>query len=207
MTDPTTLEKQLSAAITTSLPDLPGRLDSEPQAHLDLIRQTAAAQRTVEALLQSSVLAARSAGHSWETIGSTLGMTRQAAQQRFGKSAPPSDTGAWPPGETHRLSPLTAFDEMEILNRAGRYGWHSVGFGTLYHLITRDTQQWEHRRVLAFDPGRGALEAQGWGRVGTLWFPWAYYTRPTGLAALPAPAAGLDFFHLPDPPASRRDDR
>ncbi len=47
--------------------------------------QAAAAQRT----LAASVTRARQAGHSWSTISARLGITRQAAQQRF---RTPTDT-------------------------------------------------------------------------------------------------------------------
>jgi hypothetical protein len=47
--------------------------------------QAAVAQRT----LTASVTRARHAGHSWTAISTRLGITRQAAQQRFGT---PTDT-------------------------------------------------------------------------------------------------------------------
>ena len=47
--------------------------------------QAAVAQRT----LNASVTRARHAGHSWTAISTRLGITRQAAQQRFGT---PTDT-------------------------------------------------------------------------------------------------------------------
>lgn len=184
------LREGLSDAITNSVPRLRERLTSDPEVHLELIRYTSQAKAETEALLLDTVTTARNAGHSWEAIGRTLGMTRQAAQQRFGRGEPQVELV----GETRRLFPLTSLDEIDILNRAGRYGWHSIGFGTLYHTIQKDTQQWEHRRIMAFDPSRRGLEAKGWQRVGTLWFPWGYYKRPSGLAALPAPRTEYEFF-------------
>ncbi|WP_019584669.1 hypothetical protein [Deinococcus apachensis] len=188
MTSPP-LGQQLSAVISASIPDLQERLESDPQVHLELVRLTAQANQETNALLSSAVSAARTAGQSWEAIGQVLHMTRQAAQQRFGKGSGEAST---PMGETRRLTPLTAFDEMEVLNRAGRYGWHSIGFGMLYHTVQKTEQQWEHRRVVAFDPSLQALEAAGWQRVGTSWFPWAYYARPTGETALPMPTQEFD---------------
>lgn len=38
-----------------------------------------------EAALRTAVLAARAAGESWTVIGAALGITRQAAQQRFSR--------------------------------------------------------------------------------------------------------------------------
>jgi hypothetical protein len=75
---------------------------------------------------------------------------------------------------------VTALDEMERLAELGRQGWHSVAFGTLYHDLERADQQWEHKRVVAFTHGRRELESDGWSRIGGMWFPWAYYSRPTG---------------------------
>jgi hypothetical protein len=81
-----------------------------------------------------------------------------------------------------KLQPLTAFDEMEALERAGREGWHSISFGMLYHLVEKTDEQWQHLRVLATS-SRSSLEADGWRRIGRMWFPWAYYARNTGRKA------------------------
>jgi len=76
---------------------------------------------------------------------------------------------------------------MEVLEREGRMGWHSVGYGTLYHLVEKSSVQWEHRRVLAsLGPRRRRLESEGWQLIGTMWFPWAYYKRPTDKKAQPS---------------------
>jgi hypothetical protein len=65
---------------------------------------------------------------------------------------------------------------MDLLNEYGRQGWHSIGFGTLYHDMKKDSRPWEHRRV----PFLSALRQpkDGWQRIGTLWFPWSYQARP-----------------------------
>jgi hypothetical protein len=41
--------------------------------------------------LRDAVAAARDAGDSWTVIGAALGTTKQAASQRFGKGAAPSE--------------------------------------------------------------------------------------------------------------------
>ena len=41
---------------------------------------------TVEAQLRQAVTAARADGFSWQHIGNTLGISKQAAQQRFSRS-------------------------------------------------------------------------------------------------------------------------
>jgi hypothetical protein len=166
-------------------PDIRRDLDHDPDAYLRLVQ--AAMDISVEAAdsLRESVVSARAAGVSWERIGDVLRISRQAAQQRFGGPTPPADTAVW------RMKPVTAFTEMEKLEEAGRHGWHSVGFGTLYHDLVRSDQRWEHRRVSMFS-SRHALESAGWQRIGSMWIPWAYYARPTAEPALPDPA-------LPDP--------
>ena len=47
--------------------------------------------RLAELMLRRHVANARKAGHSWAAIGFALGVTRQAAQQRFGVDEAPSD--------------------------------------------------------------------------------------------------------------------
>ena len=112
-------------------------------------------------------------------------MTRQAAQQRFGGPSGANEDAA--PGR-RILSPVTAFDEMQALEQAGRHGWHSVGYGVMHHVLEKSDVQWEHRRMRAWSPKIRQLEAEGWQRVGTYWFPWAYYARPTSRPALPETA-------------------
>jgi len=171
------LGEGISAAIHAADPDLQQRLDHDRAAYLDLVSLTQRANSETDALLRSAIAAARSAGHSWTAVGEALGISKQAAQQRFGAVTTVAA------GEQRMLTPLTAFTEMDALERAGRYGWHSIAFGSLYHLVERSTVQWQHERVPAFGAARRELEAAGWQRVGTMWFPWAYYARPTDLPA------------------------
>jgi hypothetical protein len=51
---------------------------------------------SADELVDHFVQAARAAGCSWAEIGSTFGVSKQAAQQRFVTVAPTSE--AWPPG-------------------------------------------------------------------------------------------------------------
>lgn len=176
--DDNALRHALSDAIAAADPSLAGRLEHDPSSYLDLIDLTARSAEEIAQLLQLSVTSARQAGLSWERIGQQLGMSRQAAQQRFGRVVdgivtPSSD-------EIRRISPLTAFDEMEELAAAGRTGWHSIGYGMYFHDLIQSDEQWEHLRVVAFASSRRAMESEGWHRIGLMWFPWAYYARPTG---------------------------
>lgn len=57
------------------------------------LRRIGLAQRALEDAeqdLRNSVAAARAAGRSWAEVGRSLGVTRQAAQMRFGKTAAPA---------------------------------------------------------------------------------------------------------------------
>ena len=181
------LRALLSEAVLAADPTLRERLLSDPSAHLDLVVLTVRARSESDELVRLAVASARSAGCTWEAIGAVLGMTRQAAQQRFGSAAQDDVADArTPEGRTTRLAPMSAFNEMRVLDRAGRYGWHSVGYGALFHIVMKSDQQWQHERVL---PGsrRRYLLAEGWEPFGSGWFPFEYFKKPTGVPALPEP--------------------
>jgi hypothetical protein len=153
MTDETIRERVAEAV----LEDVGDEID-----HLRLVAGADVAAREGERLLREAVAGARHAGHSWDTIGKVLGVSRQAAQQRF-RSAEP-DQG-------HRIR-ATAINEMDILEREGREGNHLVDFGAGYLVVEPSEHPWEHLRVV----GRQAPEGD-WQFVGR-WFPFRYYKRP-----------------------------
>ena len=144
---------------------------------LELVRHTAAAESVVRDLLQQAVGAARADGHSWAALGTELGMSRQAVQQRFGVRPDPTPLGP----EERWLGPVTAFDEMPELQLAGRLGWHTVGAGMLRHRMVRTATQWEHRRVV-WGGSLTRFEKDGWA-LGCRAFPWIYLVRDTGRPA------------------------
>ncbi|GAA3656654.1 hypothetical protein GCM10022237_15910 [Nocardioides ginsengisoli] len=152
--------------------------DADPADQLALVRRAADADRAAGDLLQQAVNAARAAGHSWSAIGGTLGLTRQAAQQRFGKAeeTPPSEA------EERWLGPVTAFDEMHELELAGQRGWHTVGAGLLRHRMVRTPTRWEHKRVI-WTGSLTRYQRDGW-QVGCRALPWVYLVRDTGEPAL-----------------------
>ena len=160
------------------------RLDpQDPADHLALVARAAVAEGVTRDLLRQSVAAARGHGHSWAAIGGALGMSRQAVQQRFGQSgAEVAETK----GQTRRLGPVTALDEMAELEIAGRRGWRTVGAGMLFHVVARTGTQWEHRRVAWTRPTSRYLR-DGW-VVGCRAFPWLYLVRDTGIPAEPDPS-------------------
>jgi hypothetical protein len=60
-----------------------------PPSYLDQIRNALRAGQLAEQVLKLCVQQSRDAGHSWQEIGDLLGVTRQAAFQRFGKPIDP----------------------------------------------------------------------------------------------------------------------
>ncbi len=172
------LADRLAAAVLTDAAPADAVLTEtgthEPADHLALIDRCADAERITRELLRQAVDAARSAGHSWTAIGARLGMSRQAAQQRFGGAArdPESADQRW-------LGPVTAFDEMDELAIAGRLGWHTVEAGILRHRMVRTDTQWEHRRLL-WPSSPKSLVRDGW-QIGCRMFPWIYLIRDLGV--------------------------
>jgi len=179
MPDNPELAHLLARAIAAMDPTIEKRIDSDPQASLDLVVIASDAHAETGKILNSAVSSARSAGWSWGSVGKALGMSRQAAQQRFGLKAEETESSL----ERERLVGLTATNEMEVLNAKGRQGWHSVGYGPLFHDLEKSDMQWEHRRVFVGSRKSKNLESEGWERIGTMWFPWHYFKRQLDLPA------------------------
>ncbi len=82
MTDTTTEQNRLASFLDSVKPD---RADARDATH---IRRIIAANKAVEAAhgeLAAAVAAARAAADTWDAIGVALGVSRQAAYQRFGR--------------------------------------------------------------------------------------------------------------------------
>ncbi|MFI6662427.1 DUF3887 domain-containing protein [Streptomyces sp. NPDC050523] len=60
-----------------------------PPAYLDLVRRAQGIDELAEQVLRLCVQQGRDAGHTWQEIGDLLGVTRQAAFQRFGRPIDP----------------------------------------------------------------------------------------------------------------------
>ncbi|TFD92688.1 hypothetical protein E3T61_06185 [Cryobacterium lactosi] len=186
----TAVRDAVAEAVLGTPTGLRADLEGDPDAYLRLVSASRTAAEETSRLLRNSINGARAAGHSWDTLGRVLGVSRQAAQQRFSSSTRPSPAGAGESGQPALkvLSPVTAFDEMALLAAEGRRGWHVVDSGTLSHVLESSDRQWEHRRLL-WTPGSSArrhLEAEGWALVSETTFPWGYYTRPLDVPADPS---------------------
>ena len=176
----------ITEAVLATPPGLRDSLEDDPQAYLRLVASTRVAAEQTSKLLREAIDGARAAGHSWDTIGRLLGVSRQAAQQRFGNNLGAVDDLSMPGRPARKmLTPLTAFDEMLVLEREGRRGWHSIDYGTLYHLVEASPWQWQHRRIMWGSPSRKRLQDEGWELIKTSTFPWGYYKRRLDLPAEP----------------------
>ncbi len=178
-------------AVLTAPAGVEEQLAHDPVAYLRLVAAARIASDESSRLLRDAVDGARTAGHRWDVIGQVLGVSKQAAQQRFGQPGPSVVDAVPGPAdrpERRLLAPLTAFTEMAALEEAGRHGWHSVEYGTLRHVVEESPWEWEHQRQFAATGGRHQrLIEQGWQLIGTMRFPWAYYARPTDRPAQPGP--------------------
>lgn len=91
MADPSPPLAALSALLAEQASALAAALDSPPTPpdHLDLVRRSHGLGTMAERMLKLCVRQSRDAGHTWQEIGDLLGVTRQAAFQRFGKPIDP----------------------------------------------------------------------------------------------------------------------
>jgi|GEM_PF-2932922 len=144
--------------------------------YLDLVQASAVASEESVQSLHMWVSASRRAGARWEQIGEILGVSRQAAQKRFGESFDDSVT----PSEK-RVTMVTAFNEVAILAEEGAAGYEVVraGWGVLYFRHVGHAVENVRRVSLSLRQSSviSEMEEQGWKFV-FRWTPYTYYTRP-----------------------------
>src|SRR5256885_12505146 len=83
------IREAVATAVSAGREDLIEQLETDPESYLVLLDAAQVGANETTRLLREAVTSARSAGHSWEAIGGVLGISRQAAQQRFGATDPP----------------------------------------------------------------------------------------------------------------------
>lgn len=181
--DATRLRESIAEAVLSAPTGAREAIAEDPDAALALVDAGRVAAEETSRLLQESVANARSAGHSWDAIGRVIGVSKQAAQQRFGREGPPRTDGperrvGTGTPERRVLTPLTAFDEMAVLEQEGLRGWHVVDYGPLFHVVEASDQPWEHRRVVWSPVAARSMALDGWTLIRTGTFPWGYYKRP-----------------------------
>ena len=151
--------------------------EEDSASYLRLINAADIAYKECGYLLEDAVFQAKRINHSWASIGDVLGISRQAAHQRFNPNT--ASVSEHDETTTRRITGADAFNEMAILRVEGKAGNHLVGFGPFYLLVQESDQQWEHKRITNFSRrAKGILESTGWTYVGA-WLPFLYYKRPT----------------------------
>lgn len=119
----------------------------------------------------------RHAGLSWADIGGVLGVSRQAAQQRFA----PSDIVPAPEEGWIVRTRMTAFNEVAALEEEGMKGNELVGAAPLKLFFVPRGRPWRNIRVIAFGtrqaPTIERYEKDGWKKA-VEWGPFFYFTRP-----------------------------
>ncbi|KQN40355.1 hypothetical protein ASG37_00650 [Sphingomonas sp. Leaf407] len=120
--------------------------------------------------------AARRADLSWSEIGEVLGISKQAAQQRF-RALTTTDT-SMAEAEVVRTG-ATAFNEMRILADEGRQGHELTGVGVLTLTFRTSDRQWEYCRRVGSGSDTARLKDAGWEHVAS-YLPFHYYKRAMG---------------------------
>jgi hypothetical protein len=98
---------------------------------LELLGASLGLQALAAALVSAAVEGARGAGRTWQEIGDALGISRQAAFQRFGKPIDPRT------GETMNTSPIPEASALAqtVIDDLSRGEWEKVvaGFDATMH--------------------------------------------------------------------------
>lgn len=140
-----------------------------------LIEAAAVVADEARVSLQKWVLAGRRSGMSWSDVGTTLGISKQAAQQKFG--LPEDNT----PDHSDDLRLVkvkaTAFDEIAVLHYEGERGFELISVGLQALLFRPSPLRWAYRRTIGLTHKDKALESEGWVHVAT-WFLFHYFKRP-----------------------------
>ena len=125
--------------------------------------------------LQRWVDAARRSGTSWSEVGDALGISKQAAQQRF-KSDVLDENSSEDEGLLVVRQGATAFNEMAILREEGKKGNELVDVGMAVLKFRPTGRQWEYRRAISGFGGSEESGQEGWVHVAN-WLPFRYYKR------------------------------
>lgn len=127
---------------------------------------------TVQLIQHGAVAAARASGCSWTQVGDTLGVSKQAAQQRFRvRLNEPASR------DLRVLGPIGRDYELDALVEAGREGWRLKESRAVTHVLERTGEPWEIVRRSLFQPTGMPHPRDGW-VAASVRFPDAFYQRP-----------------------------
>ena len=142
-----------------------------PDSFAPLIEAAEVVADEARLAVQRWVRAGRRGGLSWADIGGIVGVSRQAAQQRFGGD---EDDRVHADAITVKLG-ATAFNEMAMLKREGEAGRELIDTGALRLSFRQSDRAWTYRRTVGEMDARQMKE--GWEHVSS-WFVFHYYKRP-----------------------------
>ena len=126
--------------------------------------------------LQRWIDAARRSGLSWTDVGNALGISKQAAQQRFRSTESDQHLDLQDGEEIVRLG-ATAFNEMSILREEGLKRRELIRTGALTLVFQPSGSAWEYRRRVGPLLMMDAMKKAGWTHVSS-WIPFHYFKRP-----------------------------
>ena len=147
--------------------------NQSPEAILRSVAAFADIARVSTQLQSQAVATAQDSGLSWAKIGKALGISRQAAQQRFDsrRTETTHDT------ETTRIvGPVSRNEEVEHINVAGKQGWKLISSLHGEHALQLAGESWEVTRVSIFSLRALPAASDGWEASSTR-FPDCFYIR------------------------------
>lgn len=125
--------------------------------------------------LQRWVDAGRRTGLRWADIGDALGISKQAAQQRFKGDEPDNECMAGKGEKVVRFG-ATAFNEMVMMRKEGARGNELIQIGPSQLMFQSTSDVWEYRRTIGLTAAVAKLEKNGWTYVAS-WLPFHYFKR------------------------------
>ncbi|CBT74651.1 MAG: hypothetical protein L0K41_07130 [Yaniella sp.] len=165
---------KLAAAMGAALPA--EESDQSPEIFLHSVATFGDIAR-VSALLQAqAVSAAQESGLSWAKIGNALGISRQAAQQRFDSRR--ADAIQESPA-IRIVGPVSRDKEIEQINAAGKQNWKLIKSLHGEHVLELDNNNWQVKRVSIFSLRPLPSASEGWVPASTR-FPDCFYVRKLG---------------------------
>lgn len=153
--------------------------DANPEHFQDLIEAASVVADESGKLVGVWVASGKRAGLSWTDIGAVLGISRQAAQQRFAPATTFMGFGTTGTDGLIVRSGMNAFNEMAAMHEEGRKGNELVGAAPLKLYFHPRDEPWENIRVTALRRRRSVIEqyeSDGWTHAFT-WPPFVYFTR------------------------------
>lgn len=125
--------------------------------------------------LRRWVTVARRAGVPWLDIGNALGISKQAAQQRYGAIATKRNPPEKPKRGIIQVDAGRA-NELLILTREGRRGHELIGITETTLFFRRTKHIWEYQRVIESSLEIHRMSNDGWKHVRDV-FPFSYFKR------------------------------